>query len=208
MLLTLNMRRGKRILEQNPLSAGPKSPLSWPVSIRRYSSSRTIRGDHRGRLAVGLRGARRMISEIGSTQSIHCGRYLPSELPILANTTVSMLFVSMMGAGDDYAASNDLPNAYEMYSRRVNHPSDTTSVQKASSVVPLLTPTATPTLTLTPGPTAPPPSATATATPRPLRNIPRPDHLKSENPDPLGIYVMDPDGSNREGIWAHSSRYE
>lgn len=210
MLFDLNMRRGKRILEQNP-----PQPAEVSVALAAFNTALQQQPNDPGaiteaRLAVGFLRGREAYDQRDWLNTINSLRPVFAErASYLGNTTASMLFVSMMGAGDDYAASNDLLNAYEMYSQACQLPlSDTTSAcAKASSVVPLLTPTATPTLTPTPGPTAPPPSATATATPRPLRTFRGRIIFKSENPDLPGIYVMDPDGSNREYLGTFQ-RYE
>lgn len=210
MLFDLNMRRGKRILEQDP-----PQPAEVSVALAAFNTALQQQPNDPGaiteaRLAVGFLRGREAYEQRDWLNTINSLRPVFAErASYLGDTTVSMLFVSMMGAGDDYMASNDLLNAYEMYSQACQLPlSDTTSAcAKASSVVPLLTPTATPTLTPTPGPTAPPPSATPTATPRPLRTFRGRIIFKSENPDLPGIYVMDPDGSNREYLGTFQ-RYE
>ncbi len=93
--------------------------------------------------------------------------------------------------------------AYEQYSQACNLPvaDSVTACAKASNIIPLLTPTPTPTLTPTPAPTsppAPPATATPTPTPRPLEMFRNRIVFKSENPEQPGMWVMNPDGSNRE----------
>ena len=210
MLFDLNMRRGRRILEQDPPQPAEVSVALAAFNTALQQQPNDPRAITEARLAVSFLRGREAYEQRDWLNTINSLRPVFAErASYLGNTTASMLFVSMMGAGDDYMAGNDLLNAYEMYSQACQLPlSDTTSAcAKASSVVPLLTPTATPTLTPTPGPTAPPPSATPTATPRPLRTFRGRIIFKSENPDLPGIYVMDPDGSNREYLGTFQ-RYE
>jgi len=210
MLYSLNMRRGKRILQQDP-----PQPAEVAIALEAFNAALQQKPNApeaitEARLAVSFLRGREAYEQRNWLNSISSLRSVFAEQPnYLGNATASMLFVSMMGAGDDYFAGNDLLNAYEMYSQACQLPlADTTSAcAKASSVIPLLTPTPTPTLTPTPGPTAPPPSATATATPRPLRTFRGRIIFKSDNPDLPGIYVMDPDGSNREYLGTFQ-RYE
>ncbi len=210
MLFSLNMRRGKRILEQNP-----PQPAEVSIALDAFNAALQQKPNEpeaitEARLAVSFLRGREAYEQRNWLNTINSLRPVFAERSnYLGDTTASMLFVSMMGAGDDYFTGNDLLNAYEMYSQACQLPlADTTSAcAKASSVVPLLTPTPTPTLTPTPGPTAPPPSATPTATPRPLRTFRGRIIFKSDNPDLPGIYVMDPDGSNREYLGTFQ-RYE
>lgn len=206
MLFSLNMRRGKRTLEQDPPQPAEVSLALDAFNAALQQKPNDPQAITEARLAVAFLRGREAYEQRNWLNTVNSLRSVYAERPnYLGNTTTSMLFVSMMGAGDDYFASNDLLNAYEMYSQACQLPlSDTTSAcAKASSIVPLLTPTPTPTLTPTPGPTAPPPSATPTATPRPLRTFRGRIIFKSENPDLPGVYVIDPDGSNREylGTW-------
>ncbi len=210
MLYSLNMRRGQRILQQSP-----PQPAEVAIALDAFNAALQQKPNApeaitEARLAVSFLRGREAYEQRNWLNSISSLRSVFAEQPnYLGDTTASMLFVAMMGAGDDYFAGNDLLNAYEMYSQACQLPlADTTSAcAKASSVIPLLTPTPTPTLTPTPGPTAPPPSATATATPRPLRTFRGRIIFKSDNPDLPGIYVMDPDGSNREYLGTFQ-RYE
>jgi len=210
MLFSLQMRRGKRILAQDP-----PQPAEVSVALDAFNAALQQKPNDpeamtEARLAVGFLRGREAYEQRNWLSAINSLRAVVAEQPnYLGNATASMLFVAMMGAGDDYVAGNDLLNAYEMYSQACQLPlPDTTSAcAKASSVVPLLTPTPTPTLTPTPGPTAPPPSATPTATPPPLSIFRGRIIFKADHPDLPGIYVMDPDGANREYLGTFQ-RYE
>ena len=210
LLFSLNMHRGKRILAQDP-----PQPAEVAVALEAFNAALQQKPNEpeaiaEARLAVGFLRGREAYEQRNWFNTVNSLRAVFAERPAyLGNTTASMLFVALMGAGDDDAAANDLLNAYEMYSQACQLPlSDTTSAcAKASSIIPLLTPTPTPTLTPTPGPTAPPPSATPTATPPPLSIFHGRIIFKSDHPDLPGLYVIDPDGSNREYLGTFQ-RYE
>jgi len=201
LLYSLNYRQGMRILEQDP----PK-PSEVALALNFFNAAlkqkpNAVEAITEARLAVNFMRGKEAFDKQSWLEAINLLRSIVAERPdYLGNTTVSMLFIALMGAGDDYLRGEDLLNAYEMYSQACQLPlTDTSSAcAKASTIVPLLTPTPTPTLTPTPGPTPPTATPTPTSTPRPLKMFRNRIVFKSDNPDLPGIYVIDPDGSNRE----------
>lgn len=201
LLYSLNYRQGMRILEQNP----PK-PSEVALALNFFNAAlkqkpNAVEAITEARLAVNFMRGKEAFDKQSWLEAVNLLRSIVAERPdYLGNTTVSMLFIALMGAGDDYLRSEDLLNAYEMYSQACQLPlTDTSSAcAKAGTIVPLLTPTPTPTITPTPGPTPPTATPTPTSTPRPLQMFRNRIVFKSDNPDLPGIYVIDPDGSNRE----------
>ena len=201
LLYSLNFRQGMRILEQDP-----SKPSEVPIALDFFNSALKQQPNSpeaitEARLAVNFLRGKEAFDMQSWPDAVNMLRSVYAERPnYLSNATASMLFVAFMGAGDNYLNGEDLLNAYEMYSQACQLPiADTTSAcAKASTIIPLLTPTATPTIAPTPGPTAPPPTLTPTPTPRPLQMFRNRIVFKSDNPDLPGVYVIDPNGSNRE----------
>lgn len=201
LLYSLNLRQGQRILAQTPpkpdeatiardyFNAALKQKPNAPEAI---AEARLVTNFLRGKE---LFDQQRWVEAVNTLRSVYTER--PN---YFGDTTASMLFVALLGAGDIYYNSGDLINAYEMYSQacQLPLPETTSACIKASTIIPLLTPTPTPTLTPTPGPSPEPPTATPTATPMPLSMFRGRIIFKSDNPDQPGVYVMDPDGSNRQ----------
>jgi tetratricopeptide (TPR) repeat protein len=201
LLYSLNYRQGARILEQNP----PK-PSEVAIALDFFNSALKQRPNSaeaitQARLAVNFMRGKEAFDKQSWLEAVNMLRSVVAERPdYLGNSTVSMLFIAFMGAGDDYLGREDLLNAYEMYSQacQLPIPDPTSACAKASTIIPLLTPTPTPTITPTPGPTPPPATPTPTSTPRPLQMFRNRIVFKSDNPELPGVYVIDPDGSNRE----------
>lgn len=201
LLYALNLRQGKRILEKVP-PAPDEAPIARdffnaalkyrPNAPEAITEARLVTNFLRGKEAF---DQQRWLEAVSLLRSVYTER--PN---YLSNAVTSMLYTAYIGAGDIYFSSNDLINAYDLYSQacQLPLPDTTAACMKASTVIPLLTPTPTPTMTPTPGPTPPTATPTPTATPLPLRMFRNRIVFKSDNPDQPGFYVMDPDGSNRQ----------
>ncbi|MFO7635433.1 MAG: tetratricopeptide repeat protein [Caldilinea sp.] len=207
LLYGLNLRQGKRILE-----TVPPAPAEAPRALDFFNAALKLKPNApeaitESRLVVNFMRGREAFDQQRWLEAVNLLRSVFTERPnYLGDATASMLFIAYIGAGDLYYNANDLINAYEMYSQacQLPLPETTTACMKASTIIPLLTPTPTPTVSPTPGPTAPPPSATPTATPMPLRVLRNRIVFKSENPDQPGLYAMDSDGSNRQYLGSFS----
>lgn len=201
LLYSLNLRQGQRILEKTP-PAPAEAPLArdfFNAALKQKPNAPEAITE--ARLVANFMRGKEIFDQQRWLEAVNLLRAVYTERPnYFGDTTASMLFVAYIGAGDIYFNSNDLINAYDMYSQacQLPLPETTSACIKASTVIPLLTPTPTPTMTPTPGPSPEPPTATPTATPLPLQMFRNRIIFKADNPDQPGYYVMDPDGSNRQ----------
>jgi TolB protein len=201
LLYSLNLRQGQRVLAQTP-------PRPDEATIARDFFNAALKQQPNApeaiaeaRLVTNFLRGKELFDQQRWGEAVNTLRSVYTERPTyFGDTTASMLFVALLGAGDIYYSSNDLINAYEMYSQacQLPLPETTSACIKASTIIPLLTPTPTPTLTPTPGPSPEPPTTTPTATPMPLAMFRGRIVFKSDNPDQPGVYVMDSDGTNRQ----------
>ncbi|MBK8794958.1 MAG: PD40 domain-containing protein [Anaerolineales bacterium] len=201
LLYSLNLRQGKRILDQIPPKPdeAPQARDFFNAALKQKPNAPDAITE--ARLVVNFLRSRDAFDQQHWPEAVNLLRSIYNERPTyLGDATASMLFVAFIGAGDTYLNSGDLINAYEMYSQacQLALPDTSSACIKASTIIPLLTPTPTPTMTPTPGPTPPTATATPTATPLPLRMFRNRIVFKSDHPDLPGVYVIDPDGSNRE----------
>jgi tetratricopeptide (TPR) repeat protein len=203
LLHSLNLKQGERIIQ-----ADPPEPARVPQALDYFNAALEQKPND----PVALTEARLAVSFVAGRDAYNTQNWVEavSRLRVVYNersdylgaTVVNLLYQALINLGDQFITS-DLLAAYEQYSQACNLPvaDPVTACAKASSVIPLLTPTPTPSLTPTPAPTGTPaPSATPTptATPRPLEMFRNRIVFKSENPEQPGYYVMNPDGSSRE----------
>ncbi len=111
---------------------------------------------------------------------------------------LGLLYESLVRSGDQYRDAGDSFLAYEQYRKATELPVEDTSFAQGRLfyVRPLLTPTPTP--TATPRPTAV--GGGVPATPRPLLDYPNRIVFKADYPNRGEVWVMDPDGSNRQRL--------
>lgn len=203
LLHALNLKQGQRII-----TAELPEPAQVPQALDYFNTAlEQIPNDPvaltEARLAVGFIAGRDAYNNQQWAEAVSRLRTVYNERSnYMGSTVVNLLYQALIFYGDQ-VVNDSLITAYEQYSQACSLPvPDTvTACAKASSIIPLLTPTPTPTLSPTPAPTAEPlPSATPTPTPtpRPLAMFRNRIVFKSDNPDAEGYYVMNPDGSNRE----------
>jgi outer membrane protein assembly factor BamD (BamD/ComL family) len=203
LLHTLNLKQGQRIIE-----ADPPEPAQMPQALDYFNAALEQKPNDpvaltEARLAVAFIAGRDAYNTQNWTEAVSRLRVVYNERSdYLAATVVNLLYQALINLGDQLV-TDDLLAAYEQYSQACNLPvaDPVTACAKASSVIPLLTPTPTPTLTPTPAPTGTPGptvTPTPTATPRPLEVFRNRIVFKSDNPELPGYYVMNPDGSSRE----------
>ncbi len=203
LLHALNLKQGQRIID-----ASPAQPAQVPQALNYFNTALQQKPND----PVALTAARLAVSYIAGRDAYNSQNWveavsrlrtvLNEQADYLDGSVANLLYQALVNLGDQLV-NGDLLAAYEQYSQACNLPvaDPVAACAKASSIIPLLTPTPTPTLTPTPAPTAPPaPSATPTptATPRPLEMFRNRIVFKSDNPEQPGYYVMNPDGSNRE----------
>ena len=203
MLHALNLKQGQRIV-----MASPAEPADVPRALDFFNAALEQKPND----ATTLTEARLAVSFIAGRDAYNAQNWVEavSRLRTVFNernnyldgTVAGLLYQALVNLGDQLV-NDDLLAAYEQYSQACNLPvaDSVTACAKASSIIPLLTPTPTPTLTPTPAPTlppAPPASATPTPTPRPLEMFRNRIVFKSDSPEQEGYWVMNPDGSNRE----------
>ena len=216
MLHSLNLKQGQRIV-----TASPAEPADVPKALNFFNAALEQKPNDpvtltEARLAVSFIGGRDAYNAQNWVEAVSRLRTVYNERNnYLDGTVASLLYQALINLGDQLV-NDDLLAAYEQYSQACNLPvADTvTACAKASNIIPMLTPTPTPTLTPTPAPTLPPaPPATATPapTPRPLEMFRSRIVFKSEDPEQPGVWVMNPDGSNREYLGPmeyYTDRYE
>jgi tetratricopeptide (TPR) repeat protein len=125
----------------------------------------------------------------------------------LGGMVVPPLYDAYIRYGDTFRDRKNYYDAWDKYSKAAGLPGIDSTVARGrmASIQPFMTPTATPTTTGTPTPipTATPyiyspPTAPPSATPPPpLLTYHNQIVFMSDNPDQPGMYVMNPDGSNR-----------
>lgn len=215
-LHSLNLKQGQRIV-----TASPAEPADVPKALNFFNAALEQKPNDpvtltEARLAVSFIGGRDAYNAQNWVEAVSRLRTVYNERNnYLDGTVASLLYQALINLGDQLV-NDDLLAAYEQYSQACNLPvADTvTACAKASNIIPMLTPTPTPTLTPTPAPTLPPaPPATATPapTPRPLEMFRSRIVFKSEDPEQPGVWVMNPDGSNREYLGPmeyYTDRYE
>jgi tetratricopeptide (TPR) repeat protein len=203
LLHALNLKQGQRII-----TASPAEPADVPKALDYFNAALEQKPNDaatltEARLAVGFIAGRDAYNAQNWVEAVSRLRTVFNERnSYLHGTVVNLLYQALINLGDRLV-NDDLLAAYEQYSQACNLPvTDTVAAcAKASTIIPLLTPTPTPTLTPTPAPTSPPvPSATATPTPtpRPLDMFRNRIVFRSDNLEQPGYWVMSPDGSNRE----------
>ena len=203
LLFALHLKQGQWIIDQSP-----PQPSQVQVALNYFNAALEQKPNDptamsEARLAVGFVGGREAYDQQRWQEAVSRLRPIYNERPgYLGDTTAQMLYVSLIGAGDQLLNNSQLLEAYEMYSQGCQLPLPDTiaACAKASSVIPMLTPTPTPTMTATPGPTPPTSTPTPTSTPRPLQMFRNKIVFKSDNPDMPGIYVMNADGTGREYV--------
>ncbi len=127
----------------------------------------------------------------------------------LGDTVLNLLYDAYVRQGDEYQKSDDVYLAYEHYRRAKELPvQDTAWAQgRLFRIKPQLTPTPTPLPTSTPRPGG----AAAEATPRPLSSYRNKIVFFSDVQYPGELWVMDPDGENRERLgssWLLREQYD
>ncbi len=216
MLHSLNLKQGQRII-----TASPAEPADVPKALDFFNAALEQKPNDpvtltEARLAVSFIGGRDAYNAQNWVEAVSRLRTVYNERNnYLDGTVASLLYQALINLGDQLV-NDDLLAAYEQYSQACNLPvaDSVTACAKASNIIPMLTPTPTPTLTPTPAPTLPPaPPATATPapTPRPLEMFRSRIVFKSEDPEQPGVWVMNPDGSNREYLGPveyYTDRYE
>lgn len=216
MLHSLNLKQGQRII-----TASPAEPAEVPKALNFFNAALEQKPNDpvtltEARLAVSFIGGRDAYNAQNWVEAVSRLRTVYNERNnYLDGTVASLLYQALINLGDQLV-NDDLLAAYEQYSQACNLPvaDSVTACAKASNIIPMLTPTPTPTLTPTPAPTLPPaPPATATPapTPRPLEMFRSRIVFKSEDPEQPGVWVMNPDGSNREYLGPveyYTDRYE
>ncbi|MHB1357350.1 MAG: tetratricopeptide repeat protein [Anaerolineae bacterium] len=138
----------------------------------------------------------------------------------LGTVVVTMLYDAYIYSGDLYVQENDVYRAYNDYLNASNLPVPDLTLAKArlAAILPVITPLPTPEPTLTPVPSLTPRPTTASvgggssggevqSTPTPTPTTSPADKLtalhnrivfRSSNPGQTGLWVVDPDGKNRE----------
>ena len=216
MLHALNLKQGQRIV-----TASPAEPADVPKALDFFNAALEQKPNDpvtltEARLAVSFVAGRDAYNAQNWVEAVSRLRTVYNERNnYLDGTVASLLYQALINLGDQLV-NDDLLAAYEQYSQACNLPvADTVAAcAKASNIIPMLTPTPTPTLTPTPAPTqppAPPATATPTPTPRPLEMFRNRIVFWSENPEQPGMWVMNPDGSNREYLGpeeAYSDSFE
>ncbi|MBK8050328.1 MAG: PD40 domain-containing protein [Anaerolineales bacterium] len=205
-LASLNLKQGQRIVEQTP-----PEPAEVSLALSYFNAALEQKPNDavaltEARLAVNFMAGREAYNQQIWLEAVNRLRTVYNERPNYLNgVVVSMLYQALVNYGNQFG-SDDLLSAYELYSQACNLPAaDTvTACAKASSLIPLMTPTPTPTVPPTPAPVAPTSTPTMTPTPRPLDMFKGRIIFKSDNEEAPGFYVIDPDGSNREYLGPES----
>jgi TolB protein len=205
------MQLGMAIVNHNPAM-----PEQMPVALDYFTEALSVRprdpdAQTEQRL-VSLYLAGRQSYESGrwSDAATQLGSVFDDRPGYMGDTLLDPLYDALIRYGDQMRDAQDFYLAWEQYRRAASLPVEdrTLAEGRMASVQPFLTPTATPsdTPTITPPPSATPfipPTAVPSATPpAPLATYRNQIVFRSDKDGQQGLWVMNPDGSNRRYLGA------
>lgn len=201
-LFDIHMRQGQELIESDP-----PQPDMVSLALEEFTQAlalkpRDVQGITEQRLAsLWISGQAAYDGRAWAEAVARLGAVYDQRPDYLGGTLVSPLYTSYVQYGDQLRDAEDYYYAWDQYHRASELPvrDNTLALGRLDAVRPMLTPTPTPTVTPSPTtyvyvPPTPMPSATP---PAPLATYRDQIVFFSDKEDQPGLWIMNPDGSNR-----------
>ena len=221
-LFAIYVRLGRALVEKRPPASG-----DIPLALDYFTEALAFKPRDPGalqeqRLAdLFIKGQTAYLNGLWHNATVPLRAVYDAKADYLGTIVVDMLYDAYIRSGDLYVQEDDIYRAYDDFlnASRLPAPDLTLANGRLAQLLPRITPSPTPSPTPTPRPTSAVGGGGATSAPRTPtpRPSPTPYSLaglhnrvvyRSSNTGQPGLWVMDPDGSNRQYLGDSSELYQ